>query len=65
MQSGEHILAEAARAGSRLIRLDTADTMLTAQRLYHRPGFREAPPYCGAAPEIMAQTRFMERAMTA
>jgi GNAT superfamily N-acetyltransferase len=65
VQLGERVLAEAARAGYRLIRLDTADTMLAAQRLYGRLGFRPAPPYYEAAPEIMARARFMERAVSA
>lgn len=62
---GERVIVEARNRGYQLMRLDTADTMLPAQRLYHRLGFRPAPPYYEAAPEITARARFMERVVAA
>lgn len=64
-QLGERIIAEARGRGYRLMRLDTADTMTSAHRLYHQLGFRPTQPYYQASPEIMARARFMELSLGA
>jgi ribosomal protein S18 acetylase RimI-like enzyme len=57
----ERLVEEAKRRGYRTMRLDTADTMLPAQRLYQALGFRPTDPYYEGPPEIMARALFMER----
>ncbi len=53
----EAIVAEAAAAGYRRMRLDTLPSMRSAQRLYHTVGFREIPAYCA---NPVAGALFME-----
>ncbi len=40
------VLTEARRRGYARMRLDTVTSMVEANRLYRRFGFREIPPYC-------------------
>ncbi len=51
---------EARGAGYRHVRLDTLPTMLAAQALYRRLGFREGPPYYSTP---IPGTTFFERAL--
>ena len=54
------VLQEAREIGYRLARLDTADTMAPAQRLYASLGFRRVKPYYDAPPDILQRAVFME-----
>ena len=54
------VLQEAREIGYRLVRLDTADTMLPAQHLYASLGFRRTQPYYDAPPDILQRAVFME-----
>jgi putative acetyltransferase len=54
------VLQEARSIGYKLVRLDTADTMLPAQQLYASLGFRRARPYYDAPPDIAQRAVFME-----
>lgn len=54
------VLQEARGIGYRLVRLDTADSMTPAQRLYASLGFRRAKPYYDAPPDISQRAIFME-----
>ncbi len=54
------VIEEARAAGYRHLRLDTLPTMLAAQALYRRLGFREIPPYY---PTPITGTVFFERAL--
>lgn len=56
----ESLMAHAARAGYREMRLDTLPMMGPAQRLYESLGFRDIPPYYDTP---IAGTRFMACAL--
>lgn len=56
----QSVMEEARAAGYRHLRLDTLPTMLAAQALYRRLGFREIPPYY---PTPIRGTVFFERAL--
>jgi GNAT superfamily N-acetyltransferase len=57
---GERLIGEARQRGYHLLRLDSADTMASAHRLYRKLGFQPASPYYQASPDIMARALFME-----
>jgi ribosomal protein S18 acetylase RimI-like enzyme len=63
----DRLLEAAAESGASVIRLDTADFMDSAQRLYRSRGFIERPPYEGT--EIPTQLHehwlFFERTVGA
>lgn len=60
-QLAETLIAEAARAGYTLMRLDTLPSMTEARALYRALGFREAAPY---RHNPVAGTLFMELSLT-
>lgn len=57
---GEQIIQEAKNRGYRSMRLDTADTMKTAQGLYHSLGFKLIGQYYELPPDILKRAVFME-----
>ena len=54
------VLRDACEIGYQLVRLDTADTMIPAQRLYESLGFQRVKPYYDAPPDILRRAVFME-----
>jgi putative acetyltransferase len=57
---GEQIIREAKSRGYQLMRLDTADTMKTAQGLYKSLGFKLTQQYYDLPPDILKRAVFME-----
>jgi putative acetyltransferase len=57
---GQAVIDEARAAGYRLMRLDTADSLITARRLYSSLGFHEVGPYYQVPPDVLRWTVFME-----
>jgi putative acetyltransferase len=55
---GEQIIREAKSRGYELMRLDTADTMTVAQKLYHSLGFTSGPQYYDVPPRHSATGGF-------
>lgn len=55
---GERLLVEARAAGYHLVRLDTADVLLGAQKLYESLGFRPCQPYYAVPANIAARILF-------
>jgi len=55
------LVAEAAGAGYRTMRLDTGRLQHEAQRLYESLGFRRIAPYYPVEPDMAAFLVFMER----
>lgn len=61
-----HLVAEAARRGAAVLRLDTAVFMRSAQKIYEAAGFVRRDPYPGAEPPEFLQPFwiYMERPST-
>ena len=57
---GQQAIDEARQIGYRLIRLDTAESLTTARKLYASLGFRERTPYYEVPPDVLRWTVFME-----
>ena len=57
---GKRIIFEARHLGYSLVRLDTADVLTPAQRLYESLGFRRSQPYYSPPPEIAHRILFYE-----
>lgn len=60
---GQRIIQEASQRGYRLLRLDTADTLVEAQRLYKSLGFQVTLPYNELPPELAHRVIYMELAL--
>ena len=56
----ERLIQEARQRGYRFLRLDTADTLLEAQRLYLSLGFQVTEPYNVVPPELVKRAIYME-----
>ena len=57
---GERILQEAKRLGYDRMRLDTANTMYPALKLYRSLGFQDIPAYYDLPPEVLPRAVFLE-----
>jgi GNAT superfamily N-acetyltransferase len=60
---GERIVADAVRAGYRIMRLDTSKRQDEAMRLYERLGFRRIAPYYTVSDELKDWLVFFERTL--
>jgi ribosomal protein S18 acetylase RimI-like enzyme len=57
---GEQIIQEAKSMGYQLMRLDTANTMIAAQKLYSKLGFKPIEQYYDLPSDILERAIFME-----
>lgn len=60
---GQVVVDEARRLGYRVVRLDSADILTTALRVYASLGFRPCAPYYDAPPEIRFTVVYMDQAL--
>lgn len=61
---GQRIIDEARTIGYHTLRLDTADSLATARRLYTSLGFHERDAYYEVPPDVLRWTIFMEMSLT-